>query len=294
MLSGESAARNATSALAVGRRGRPQAQRAAVAQDHVPTRDAPRACVTRRRRRRTSRPRRRARRPSRAAAGRRRAGCGGRRRSCRSRRARPRRRSRAPGLPATAIGVAVDAARGEQPPRLLEVPVAVVAVLADVDHADAAPSRCSADGALRARGAPTASRRRRPACARAADPLRSCSPSQRARTRRRRAIGERSRRMLRKTRSRVCVETPWPPPQRTDKLAEVVEAGTAIARGLDLDETLQTIVEAAARVTRRDLLRARRARARPAHQPLHHDRAERRGARAAREPADRAAASSAC
>jgi signal transduction histidine kinase len=35
-----------------------------------------------------------------------------------------------------------------------------------------------------------------------------------------------------------------------DKLAEVVEAGIAIARGLDLDETLQTIVEAAARVTR--------------------------------------------
>jgi signal transduction histidine kinase len=35
-----------------------------------------------------------------------------------------------------------------------------------------------------------------------------------------------------------------------DKLAEVVEAGTAIARGLDLDETLQAIVDAAARVTR--------------------------------------------
>ena len=43
----------------------------------------------------------------------------------------------------------------------------------------------------------------------------------------------------------------WQPlPQSTDKLAEVVEAGTAIARGLDLDDTLQTIVEAAARVTR--------------------------------------------
>jgi signal transduction histidine kinase len=35
-----------------------------------------------------------------------------------------------------------------------------------------------------------------------------------------------------------------------DKLAEVVEAGAAIARGLDLDDTLQTVVEAAARVTR--------------------------------------------
>ena len=34
-----------------------------------------------------------------------------------------------------------------------------------------------------------------------------------------------------------------------DKLAQVVEAGIAIARGLDLDETLQTVVEAAARVT---------------------------------------------
>jgi signal transduction histidine kinase len=35
-----------------------------------------------------------------------------------------------------------------------------------------------------------------------------------------------------------------------DKLAEVVQAGTAIARGLDLDETLLAVVEAAARVTR--------------------------------------------
>ncbi len=34
-----------------------------------------------------------------------------------------------------------------------------------------------------------------------------------------------------------------------DKLAQVVDAGTAIARGLDLDETLQTVVEVAARVT---------------------------------------------
>ena len=34
-----------------------------------------------------------------------------------------------------------------------------------------------------------------------------------------------------------------------DKLAQVVEAGVAIARSLDLDETLQTVVEAAARVT---------------------------------------------
>jgi signal transduction histidine kinase len=34
-----------------------------------------------------------------------------------------------------------------------------------------------------------------------------------------------------------------------DKLAQVVEAGTAIARSLDLDETLQTVVQAAARVT---------------------------------------------
>ncbi|MDX6628460.1 MAG: hypothetical protein QOH00_706 [Gaiellales bacterium] len=39
-------------------------------------------------------------------------------------------------------------------------------------------------------------------------------------------------------------------PPAQDKLAEVVEAGTAIARGLDLDETLQAVVEAAARVTR--------------------------------------------
>ena len=40
-------------------------------------------------------------------------------------------------------------------------------------------------------------------------------------------------------------------PTAHDKLAEVVEAGTAIARGLDLDETLQAVVEAAARVTGR-------------------------------------------
>ncbi len=39
-------------------------------------------------------------------------------------------------------------------------------------------------------------------------------------------------------------------PAAPDKLAEVIEAGTAIARGLDLEETLQTIVAAAARVTR--------------------------------------------
>jgi signal transduction histidine kinase len=39
------------------------------------------------------------------------------------------------------------------------------------------------------------------------------------------------------------------PAPMPDKLAQVVEAGTAIARGLDLDETLQTVVEAAARVT---------------------------------------------
>ncbi|MDP9259134.1 MAG: GAF domain-containing sensor histidine kinase [Actinomycetota bacterium] len=38
-------------------------------------------------------------------------------------------------------------------------------------------------------------------------------------------------------------------PAEHDKLAEVVEAGTAIARGLDLDETLQAVVEAATRVT---------------------------------------------
>ncbi len=38
-------------------------------------------------------------------------------------------------------------------------------------------------------------------------------------------------------------------PAEHSKLAEVVEAGTAIARGLDLDETLQAVVEAAARVT---------------------------------------------
>jgi two-component system sensor histidine kinase DevS len=39
-------------------------------------------------------------------------------------------------------------------------------------------------------------------------------------------------------------------PAEHDKLAEVVEAGTAIARGLDLDDTLRAVVEAAARVTR--------------------------------------------
>ena len=38
-------------------------------------------------------------------------------------------------------------------------------------------------------------------------------------------------------------------PAEHSKLAEVVEAGIAIARGLDLEETLQAIVEAAARVT---------------------------------------------
>ena len=39
-------------------------------------------------------------------------------------------------------------------------------------------------------------------------------------------------------------------PTEQEKLAEVVEAGTAIARGLDLDETLRAVVEAATRVTR--------------------------------------------
>jgi signal transduction histidine kinase len=39
-------------------------------------------------------------------------------------------------------------------------------------------------------------------------------------------------------------------PTEQDKLAEVVEAGTAIARGLDLDDTLRAVVEAATRVTR--------------------------------------------
>ena len=34
-----------------------------------------------------------------------------------------------------------------------------------------------------------------------------------------------------------------------DKLAQVVQAGAAIASSLDLDETLQAVVEAAARVT---------------------------------------------
>ena len=38
-------------------------------------------------------------------------------------------------------------------------------------------------------------------------------------------------------------------PTEQDKLAEVVEAGTAIARGLDLDETLRAVVAAATRVT---------------------------------------------
>ena len=39
-------------------------------------------------------------------------------------------------------------------------------------------------------------------------------------------------------------------PTEQDKLAEVAEAGTAIARGLDLDDTLRAVVEAATRVTR--------------------------------------------
>jgi signal transduction histidine kinase len=39
-------------------------------------------------------------------------------------------------------------------------------------------------------------------------------------------------------------------PAAHDKLAEVVQAGTAIARGLDLDDTLRAVIEAAARVTR--------------------------------------------
>jgi signal transduction histidine kinase len=39
-------------------------------------------------------------------------------------------------------------------------------------------------------------------------------------------------------------------PTEQDKLAEVVEAGTAIARGLDLDDTLRAVVDAATRVTR--------------------------------------------
>jgi GAF domain-containing protein len=38
-------------------------------------------------------------------------------------------------------------------------------------------------------------------------------------------------------------------PAEHSKLAEVVEAGIAIARGLDLDETLQSVVDAATRVT---------------------------------------------
>src|SRR5450755_1612353 len=38
-------------------------------------------------------------------------------------------------------------------------------------------------------------------------------------------------------------------PAEHSKLAEVVEAGIAIARGLDLDETLQAVVDAAAHVT---------------------------------------------
>jgi signal transduction histidine kinase len=38
-------------------------------------------------------------------------------------------------------------------------------------------------------------------------------------------------------------------PAEHDKLAEVVEAGTAIARGLDLDDTLRAVVAAATRVT---------------------------------------------
>jgi signal transduction histidine kinase len=41
-----------------------------------------------------------------------------------------------------------------------------------------------------------------------------------------------------------------PAPAEHNKLAEVVEAGIAIARGLDLDETLQAVVDAATRVTR--------------------------------------------
>src|SRR5882757_2444326 len=49
---------------------------------------------------------------------------------------------------------------------------------------------------------------------------------------------------------RVRSRSPVAAPTEQDKLAEVVEAGTAIARGLDLDDTLRAVVEAATRVTR--------------------------------------------
>jgi two-component system sensor histidine kinase DevS len=48
---------------------------------------------------------------------------------------------------------------------------------------------------------------------------------------------------------RRLAEGQMPERLKHDKLAQVVEAGAAIARSLDLDETLQTVVEAAARVT---------------------------------------------
>ncbi len=139
------------------RRGRPEAQRAPVAQDDVALGALRRGAVTRPRRRRRSRPRRRARQPSRAGAGRSRAGCGGRPRSCRSRRARRRRRSHAQRF---------RRPRWNRPrcrwrrarPRLAEMAVAVVAVLVDVDQPDPGPSRCSTmarASARRADGVPS-------------------------------------------------------------------------------------------------------------------------------------------
>ena len=65
------------------------------------------------------------------------------------------------------------------------------------------------------------------------------------------AIGGRSRvRYGKPAQGEVCSNSHMAATPTQDKLAEVVEAGAAIARGLDLDETLQTVVEAAARVTR--------------------------------------------
>ena len=122
----------------------------------------------------------------------------------------------------------------------------------------------------------------------AAFTLRSVAP------RRPPGIRGRSPSLLRKTRSGIPSAISMAAPTAHDKLAEVVEAGTAIARGLDLDETLQAVVDAAARVTRASLLRPRGARAGSPHQPLHHDGPHARAARAARQPPRRDGASWAC
>ena len=134
--------------------------------------------------------------------------------------------------------------------RLVEVAVVALAVLAHVDHARRRRRRGGAAVHARAHGAPRACRHRPAGCARGRDAwglpsrLQLSPPSCRCH-RRRLAIA------LRKTRSRPVssLHAMAAAPAEHDKLAEVVEAGTAIARGLDLDETLQAVVEAAARVT---------------------------------------------